>query len=171
VHELLEALKGGDPGASEDAAAAAVADPPLIAVLLDGMRAGDPLLRSRAGAAAEQAARERPELVAPHADALVEIADRAEEPELRRCAAQMLARTELSDERAGEATRVLLAYLDDADPDVQAWALSAIVAIANDHPAQRPQARKLVDERVESGAAALQERARLLLGQADSWPS
>jgi hypothetical protein len=175
VHELLERLRGGDRRSkrpSERAAAAAIADPPLIAVLLDGMRCDDEVVRMRAADAAEQAARERPELIAPHADALIEIAAGARQAEVRRHAAQMLARSELSDDRAAQATRVLHRYLSDDDGEnVQAWALSAIVAIANDHPALREHARELVHDRLESDSPAVRARAEMLVGQADSWPS
>jgi hypothetical protein len=175
VHELLERLRGDDPqaeGPAERAAAAAVDDPPLIAVLLDGMRCHDDVVRIRAADAAEQAARARPELLAPHADALIVIAAGAGQQEVRRCAAQMLARVELSDERAEQATRVLTGgYLDDDIGDVQAWALSAIVAIANDHPELRQQGRELVHARLDSEDPSVRARAELLVGQADAWPS
>jgi hypothetical protein len=172
VHELLRMLRGGNRrsmGASERAASLAVADPPLIGVLLDGMRCDDEIVRMRAAGAAETAARRRPELIAPHADALIEIAAGATQQEVRRHAAQMLARTELSDERAREATTVLDGYLADDDPIVQAWALSAIVAIANDHSGLRENARGRVRERRGSGAPEVRARAEQLSGQADSW--
>ena len=168
MHELLEGLRDGD---SEEAAAAAVADPPLIAVLLDGMRCQDPVVRARAADAAERAARERPELLAPHADAVIEIAAGADEQEVRWHAAQMLARTELSAERAADATRILETYLSDDSRIVQAWALSAVTAIANDHPALRPRARELVHDKLGSEIQTVSARARALQGQADSWPS
>jgi hypothetical protein len=168
VHELLERLRDGD---SEAAAAAAVADPPLIAVLLDGMHCDDAVVRMRAADAAEKAARERPELLAPHADAVIEIAAAADQQEVRWHAAQMLARTELSDERAADATRILEAYLADDSRIVQAWALSAITAIANEHPGLRQRARRLVHEKLESDDPSVSARARALQGQADSWPS
>jgi HEAT repeat protein len=107
VHELLSS--------GPEEAAAVVKDPPLISVLLDGMRAGD--------------------------------------------------------ERAKEATRVLEGYLDDGSGDVRAWALSAIVAIANDHAALRDGAREHLREAVESDAEPVRARAQMLSGQADSWPS
>jgi hypothetical protein len=168
VHELLERLRDGDPA---DAAAATLTDPPLIAVLLDGMRSGDSAVQANAADAAEQAARERPELLASHADALIEIASTARESEVRRNAAQMLARVELSDERAVQASELLERYLDDGSPAVEAWALSAIVALANEHPDLRTRAREAVHARADSEAPPVRERARLLVDQADSWPS
>ena len=168
MHELLERLREGKP---EDAAAAAVADPPLIAVLLDGMTDDDSAVRTLASDAAEKAARERPELLAPHADTLIDIAATAEQKEVRWHAAQMIARVELSPERADEATRILEGYLSDRSHIVEAWAMSAIVALANDHPALRARARELVHGRLESDAPSVAARARLLLDQADSWPS
>jgi hypothetical protein len=162
VHELLERLRGSD---ANDIAGEVVADPPLIGVLLDGMLGDDDEIQSLAAAAAEQAARERPELLAPHADTVIEAARRARSPETRRCLAQMLARVELSDERAAHARDVLDGYLTDGSATVEAWALSAMVALANEHPDLRPHARELVRERGDS------ERARLLRDQAESWPS
>lgn len=159
-------------GLPDEAAAAALADPPLVAVLLAAMRSGESQdERGRAGAAAELVARERPELLAPHADALIDIAATAEAPAVRVAAAQVLARVELSDERAEDATAVLGTYLTGDDPAVEAWALSAIVAIANERPALRSHAAELVGERVESGDEQVRDRAQLLQGQADSWPS
>jgi hypothetical protein len=169
VHELLERLRDGDP---EDAAAEALADPPLVAVLLEGMVERDEIVSARAATAAELAARERPELFAAHAGALIAIAAAARHEDVRRRAAQMLARVELSPERAGHASRILEGYLADASEEVRAWALSAIVALANDHPGLRPRARELVEERLEDdGPPAISERAALLKSQADSWPS
>jgi hypothetical protein len=131
------------------------------------MREGD----AKAADAAEKAARERPELLAPHADALIDIAATADQQEVRWHAAQMLARTELSPERAQQATEVLDGYLEDDSRIVQAWALSGITAIANDHPDLRAHARELVLEALESDAPAVSARARALEGQVDSWPS
>jgi hypothetical protein len=156
---------------AEDAAAAALADPPLVAVLLDAMRGDDEAVRGRAGAAAERVARERPELLAPHADALIDIAAACVEDAVRVSAAQMLARVELSAGRAAQASAVLDGYLATESAAVQAWALSALVAIANDHPSLRERAGALVRERTDSGAAPLRERAAMLVGQADAWPS
>jgi hypothetical protein len=164
----VDDLNGSDPA---EIAAQVVADPPLIAKLLDAMLGEDEGIRARAAAAAEQAARERPELLAPHADALIEAARIARDGDTRRCVAQMLARVELSDERAAEATDVLESYLAGGPP-VETWALSAIVALANEHPALRGRARELVHARADGETAPpVRERARLLLGQADSWPS
>jgi hypothetical protein len=163
VHDLLS----GDAG---EAARRALADPPLIAELLDGMRSDDAGLRARAATAAEQAARERPELLAPHADTLIEIAANAGEDAVRVAAAQMLARVEVSEERAGQASDVLERYLASDDRAVEAWALSAIVALANEHASLRPRARELVHARTDSDAEPVRTRAALLLDQADSWP-
>src|SRR3954462_13719313 len=168
MHELLERLRREEPA---EVAAAAVADPPLIAVLLDGMRAEDDAVRTRAAQGARQAGRERPELLAPHADALIDIAGVTRDSEVRRSAAQMLARVELSDERAEHAADVLERYLSDGSPAVEAWALSAIVALANEHAGLRGRARDLVHARADDEAPPVRERARLLLNQADSWPS
>jgi hypothetical protein len=130
----------------------------------------DPDVRFRAADAAEKAARERPDLLAPHADALIEIAAESDQPGVRWHAAQMLARTELSDERAAHASDVLEGYLDDDSHIVEAWALSAITAIANAHPEHRAHAQELVTERLESEHASVRARARMLQVQADSWP-
>lgn len=164
----MDDLRTRDPA---EIAADVVADPPLIATLLDAMLGDDEGIQARAAAAAEQAARERPELLAPHADALIEAARIARTGETRRNVAQMIARVELSDERAAEATEVLEGYLADGSPGVEAWALSAIVALANEHAALRTRARELVHRGAENEAPPVRERARLLLDQADSWPS
>jgi hypothetical protein len=156
----------------EEAAARAIADPPLIAVLLDAMRDHDDAdVRFRAADAAEKAARERPDLLAPHADALVDVAEHADQHGVRWHAAQMLARTELSAERARHATEILERYLADDSRIVEAWALSAITAIANAHPELRARAKKLVEDRLDSDHASVSARARMLQGQADSWPA
>jgi hypothetical protein len=164
----VDDLRTRDPA---EIAADVIADPPLIATLLDAMLGDDEDIQARAAAAAEQAARERPELLAPHADALIEAARIARTDETRRNVAQMLARVELSDERATEATEVLERYLDGASPAVGAWTLSAIVALANEHAGLRTHARELVHRGAENEAPPVRERARLLLDQADSWPS
>ena len=168
MHELLERLRGSD---ASEIAGEVVADPPLIAVLLDGMLGDDDGIRPLAAAAAEHAARERPELLAPHADALIDVAERARDPETRRFVAQMLARVELSDARADQATVILDGYLAGDDELVQAWALSAIVALANEHPRLRRHAGELVHERIDSDVPPVAERAGLLRDQAESWPS
>jgi hypothetical protein len=62
-------------------------------------------------------------------------------------------------------------YLDDESHIVEAWALSAITAIANAHPEHRARAAELVSDRLESEHASVRARARMLQAQADSWPS
>jgi hypothetical protein len=83
----------------------------------------------------------------------------------------MLARVELSEARAQEACEVLERYLTDGSPGVEAAALSGIVSLANEHRELRTRARQLVDARLDSDTPGVQERARLLLDQAESWPS
>ena len=127
-------------------------------------------MRFGAADAAEKAARERPDLLGPHADTLIDIAADSEQPGVRWHVAQMLARTELSAERATHATEILERYLADDSRIVEAWALSAITAIANDHPELRTRAKQLVEARLGSEHASVSARARMLQGQADSWP-
>jgi hypothetical protein len=160
-----ERLKDVDP---EEAARRVLADPPLVAMLIEGMVEGDP----GAAEASELVARERPELFATHAPALIAIAASARNEDVRRSASQLLARVELSEERAAEAARILERHLDGDDAaEARAWALSAVVALANTHPSLRPRARELVREGAGSDAEPVRARAELLAGQADSWPS
>jgi hypothetical protein len=124
----------------------------------------------RAADAAEKAARERPDLLAPHADTLIDIAAHTDQAGVRWHAAQMLARTELSAERAAHAVEILEGYLADDSRIVEAWALSAITAIANAHPEHRERAKHFVEARLDSEHASVSARARMLQDQADSWP-
>jgi hypothetical protein len=152
----------------DEAARRVLADPPLVASLIEAMVEGD----SRAAEAAELVARDRPELLATHSPALIAIAASAQSEPVRRHASQMLARVELSEERAAEAARILERYLDaDNGAELSAWALSAIVAMANEHPSLRGRARELVHAQADSDAELVRTRAELLTGQADSWPS
>lgn len=99
MHPVLLRLADGSPGvlgAALDVAEEIARDPDLLAVVVDGLDADAEGVRNRAVNALVRASRKSPDLLAPHADALLHAALDAPAPSLRARARHLLARLDRS---------------------------------------------------------------------------
>src|SRR5687768_3448558 len=99
-------LSGGDrrsPGRAGEVAIEAVGDPAIVPVLVELMGSRDKLIAMRASDALEKASEERPELLAPYAQQLLDLAGVTKQQEVRWHLAQLLPRLPLRAAQADDA--------------------------------------------------------------------
>jgi len=162
----LERFSGGDRrsiGAADSVAAAILRDPKNLPDLLQGMAFPDALIRMRCADAAEKVSRVRPELFAGHAPWLLDLAERAEQQEVRWHMAQILPRLALSQAQALQAIALLRLWLGGASRIVQVNALQGLYDLSRDAPERVPDLPALLAEAIEQGPPSLRARARKLL--------
>lgn len=133
--------------------------PELFACLGDA----DPLVRVRAADAVEKITRTRPELLDRHKRWLLELLPEDSESQVRRHAAEMLPRLDLTPAEHVQAVAVLLRRLQDRSRFVQAAALDALAQLAMHDEALRAPVRALVTERLEDRSSVVRSRAQAAL--------
>lgn len=162
---LLPLLSGGDRrsiGRANEVAERVCAQPELAKELADALTHDSDVVRMRAADALEKVAASNAAAVRPFRGRLVSLAARAAQQELRWHLAQILPRLGLTAAERARLVPVLRAWLADDSRIVQANALEALVVLALEDAALRPDVEKLVRARAKDGPPSLQARARRL---------
>jgi HEAT repeat protein len=165
---ILASLSGGDrrsTGRSDEIVAVVLADPALFGRLIEGMSDPDPLIRMRAADAAEKVTLQRPELLQPFKEQLLDQMSPVEQQEVRWHVAQMLPRLELSPTERLQALDILLGYLDDESKIVKTFAMQGLSDMAQQDPTLRDEVIPVLVELTASGSSAMRSRGRQLLKQ------
>jgi HEAT repeat protein len=159
-------LQGGDrrsKGRADALAADALDDPGLVAELVEALLDPNEIVRLRAADALGKASSERPEVLAPHAAALLgPIAD-LEQHEVRWHIAQMLPRLALGGARLRRAVKVLAATLESESRIARVLAMDALVQLGDRDRRLRGMAGRAVARALGEGSPAEQARARKLV--------
>lgn len=166
MHFLLKSLLGGDRrsiGAVRRAVEAVLMQPPLLAVLFDGLYSDDPLLRMRCADAIEKATVQHHDWLPPFKAALLGPLAAQTQKEVRWHVAALLARLPLSDDEARAVVAILLDYTNDASSIVKTMAMQALTDIAVRHPVWLAEVRRHITELMVIGSPAMQARGRKLL--------
>jgi hypothetical protein len=159
-------LKGGDRrsiGKSNQIAKLILSDPKRFAELVECLWNEDPIVRMRAADAAEKVTVTRPELLNPHKQELLGLLDEAEQIELRWHLAVMVPRLSLSAAERARAAGSLQRYLEDRSSIVKTFAMHGLADLARQDSKLREPARRVLEESLQSGTAAMKARARKLL--------
>jgi len=164
--DILALLKGGDRrsiGGADQVAAIVSKNPRLFPKLISGLRSEDALVRMRAADAAEKVTRTTSELLQPHKDELLALMAETEEQELRWHLAVMVPRLSLNSTERQRATSSLKKYLEARSSIVKTFALQGLADLAQDDPAIRAIAIKVLREAKRNGTPAMKARSRKLL--------
>ena len=163
---LKDLLSGGDRrslGRSNEAEKIGLRQPQRFAELIQCMWSNNPVVRMRAADAAEKVTVERPELLKPHKQELLGLLAEAEQIELRWHLALMVPRLELSASERNRAASALQRYLEDRSSIVKTCAMQGLADLAAQDPGLREMARRIIEESLQTGTAAMKARARKLL--------
>lgn len=166
--ELLNLLRGGDRrsiGQSDRVAVIVSRDLSLFPQLISGLRSEDPLIRMRAGDAAEKVSRTAPEVLQIHKKDLLALMAETDEQELRWHLAAMVPRLELSGSERQSVASVLKSYLKDRSSIVRTSALQGLVDLSAHDPDIRRIATNALREALRNGTPAMKARGRKLLAQ------
>ena len=166
MHYMIEKLPGGDRrsiGRSEEMVADVLHDPSLFDLLLRSMLHPDPLLSMRASDAAEKVTRQKPELLPPYAELLLQEVSRVDRQEVRWHLAQMLPRLQLSAEQRRSAVQILFGYLNDDSRIVRTMSMQALADLAEENGDLLPRVIALLRKLVSADSPAVRSRARKLV--------
>lgn len=165
---ILASLSGGDrrsTGRSDEIVAVVLADPALFGQLIAGLSNPDPLIRMRTADAAEKVTLQRPELLQPYKEQLLDQVSAIEQQEVRWHVAQMLPRMELSPAERRQALNILLGYLEDESKIVKTFTMQGLADLAQQDPTLRDEVIPVLVELTASGSPAMRSRGRQLLKQ------
>jgi hypothetical protein len=164
--KLKDLLSGGDRrslGRSNEAEKIVLRQPRRFPELMRCMWSDDPVVRMRAADAAEKITVERPELLNPHKQELLGLLAEAEQIELRWHLALMVPRLELGARERERAAAALQRYLEDRSSIVKTFAMQGLADLAAQDSSLREMARRIIEESLQTGTAAMKARARKLL--------
>lgn len=159
-------LKGGDRrsiGKSNQIAQLVLSEPKRFAELFECLWDDDPIVRMRASDAAEKVTAARPELLNAHKRELLGLLYQAEQIELRWHLALMVPRLSLSGTERARAAAALQRYLEDRSSIVKTFALQGLADLARQDSNLQGPVRRVLEESLRSGTAAMKARARKLL--------
>jgi len=166
LHALLASLTGGDfrsIGRSEEVVKTVLADPSLFAVLMSGLTSDDPLIRMRAADAAEKVTKQHPNWLVPYKDKLINEIAAINQQEIRWHAAMMLTRLELTQAERSQVFEILKHWLNDKSRILQTFSLQALTDLSKHDPDLRSEVKRLIKEKIKSGAPSVQSRGKKLL--------
>lgn len=175
MHKLIAQLRGGDRrsiGAVPQVVARVLANPSLFAVVFDGISDPDPLVRMRCADAVEKITVLHPEYLGRYAKRVIELAEAAQQQELRWHLAQLLSRLKLNQRERRRVARTMSAYLTDVSKIVKTCAMQTLADIAAEDPELRSPIVQRLQQLTGTGSPAMRARGRKLLarlaGGADS---
>jgi hypothetical protein len=166
--DLLALLRGGDRrsiGESDRVAAMVSRDLRLFPQLISGLRSEDPLIRMRAGDAAEKVSRTAPKVLQAHKKDLLALMAETDEQELRWHLAAMVPRLELSGSECSSVASAFKSYLKDRSSIVKTSALEGLVDLSRHDPAIHRVATGALRQALRNGTPAMKARSRKLLAQ------
>ena len=140
-------------------------DPRRARELVAALRHPDPVVRMRAADALEKASAADPDLLRAHVRALLLLARRATQQELRWHLAQMIPRMPLALPQRRAAFAVLEAYLTDRSAIVRTFAMQALADLAVVDRALRPRVARQLAHLTATGTPAMRARGRRLLAE------
>jgi hypothetical protein len=164
--KLRDLLGGGDRrsiGKSNHIVKLVLSEPKRFSELLKCLWDEDPIVRMRAADAAEKVTVTRPELLNPHKQELLGLLGEAEQIELRWHLALMVPRLELSMRERERAAATLQRYLEDRSSIVKTFAMEGLADLSRQDPSLRETAKRILEESLRTGTAAMKARARKLL--------
>lgn len=162
VAKLLDPPDRRSIGRAEEVVADVLADPGLFEAVFAAV-VDEPVVRMRAANVVEKVARQRPELVAPHTEALLTTVAAVEQHEVGWHVAQLLGRPPLTPRDGRRAVEVLLGYLAENSSIVKTCAMQALADLAREDEDVRAQVVPLLDELTRTGTPAMRARGRKLL--------
>lgn len=159
-------LRGGDRrsiGKSNHVAKLILSDQSRFPELFKCLWDEDPVVRMRAADAAEKITVTQPKLLKSHKQELLGLLDEAEQMELRWHLALMVPRLPLNGPERARAAAALQRYLEDRSSIVKTFALQGLADLGRQDGRLRETAKRILEESLRTGTAAMKARARKLL--------
>jgi hypothetical protein len=166
MKDLLRPLQGGDRRSIRGVAevvSRVLANPSLFAEVFNGISDADALVRMRCADAVEKITLRHPEYLNPHKQSIIELAQTAEQKEVRWHLAQLLSRLELNGPQRRRVVQILERYLTDRSSIVKTFAMQTLADIAVRDADLRDSIVKQLETLTRTGTPAMKSRGRKLL--------
>jgi hypothetical protein len=163
---ILDKLEGEDRrsvGRVDEVVQQVLGDTTLFDELVHGILDKDPLIRMRSADAVEKITARHPELLEPYRGLLLNDSSQIEQKEVRWHLAQILPRLEWDDEDRARVLGILLSFLGDESKIVKTFTMQALADMTEQDSGLIPQVIHVINELVETGSPAMQNRGRKLL--------
>jgi hypothetical protein len=168
MNPVLQQLRGGDRRSVHGVpqlVRQVLADRSLFSVVFAGMSDDDPLVRMRCSDAIEKITVQHPEYLAPYRKRLIQLAEEAEQQEVRWHMAQLLSRIEWNESERRRVLRIMAVYLKDPSSIVKTFAMQTMADMAaQDSRLCAPIVEKL-KRLTRDGTPAMKSRGRRLLAR------
>ena len=166
LHPILRKLAGGDRrsiGRANEVVADILARPSRLRILVEGLTNEDPLISMRAADALEKVTVQRPDLLRPHKNAILEISGRTRQQEVRWHMAALFPRLNLRAKERAVAVNILFEYLGDKSSIVKTFAMQGLAGLSEQDPRLKASVIPLLKELTQTGTPAMRARGRKLL--------
>jgi hypothetical protein len=145
-------------------AAEVLARPKLFGALFAGLEYDDSLVRMRAAYAVSKVANERPDLLQPYKEQLIDrLADPTNSALCRACLLEVLRKIGTTPDDVDLLKDLLLDFLHSESSIVKTFSLQLLFDFAEADPALRPEVMPLLWNALERGTPAMRARARKLM--------
>lgn len=150
-------------GRSEQVVKLILANPDLLADVVQAILSEDPGIRMRASDAVEKISREQPGWLKPYKKCFLNKIVKIEQKEVRWHIAQILPRFSLTSKERDKMFNLMRSYLNDNSQIVKTFALQALTDFALQDHTYVPRVKSIVSLAVDNGAPSQQSRGRKLL--------
>ncbi len=164
--DLQALLTGGDRRmvcGVDEAVQRVLAQPDLLAQLIDGMQADDPLVRMRSADAVEKITAKHPDWLQPHKRFILNAVAKSDQQEVRWHVAQLISRFQLTAKERKKVYGVLIRYLGDNSSIVRVFSMQALADLAEQDPELKSDIVPRITQLTEIGTPAMRSRGKKLL--------
>jgi hypothetical protein len=168
MNPVLQKLRGGDRRSVRgvpQVVRQVLADRSLFSVVFAGMTDDDPLVRMRCSDAIEKITTVHPEYLAPYRKRLIQLAEVAEQQEVRWHMAQLLSRIDWSESERRRVLRIMAVYLKDPSSIVKTFAMQTMADMAAQDPRLCAPIVEKLKRLTQNGTPAMKSRGRKLLAR------
>jgi hypothetical protein len=166
MQSVLDRLRGGDlrsKGAADEVARQAAENPSLVAEIVAGLKADEPVVRMRCADALEKVTRRRPEYLEHLRWHIREMLHPDQPKELLWHLVQMSPRVRWEREELAQVFEAVRTCLSSPSSIVKVSAMQALWALTHQAPERRGEVRELVAKLSRNGTPAMKARAAKLL--------
>ncbi|MHB8807861.1 MAG: hypothetical protein ACYC59_09805 [Anaerolineaceae bacterium] len=172
MNQILQMLVGGDRrsiGRANEVARIILQQPEKFDDLFQGFYDPDPIIKMRTADAVEKITAEKPYLLAPYKQEMINLIEKTDQIEVQWHLTQILPRLPLTKGEIVNAYQLIEKYLSSSSAIVKAFTYQCFFELALQEPDLLPQTRKHLKMGMESPTKAVQSRCRKLLKEIEKY--
>lgn len=172
MNQILKLLVGEDRrsiGHSDEVVQIILRQPEKFDELFQGLYELDPIIRMRTADAIEKITINKPNLLIPYKQKILDLINKVDQIEVQWHFAQIIPRLSLSTDEIDNSFRIIEGYLTSPSAIVKAFSLQCLFELTLQKPDLLPQTRKHLNKGLESSVKAVQSRSRMLLKEIEKY--